>query len=43
VLRLSLPNGWLAETTVRNAPRQLARLFRTSVSAPRAPRALQAA
>jgi linoleoyl-CoA desaturase len=43
VLRLSLPNGWLAETTARNAPRQLAKLFRTSVSAPRAPRALQAA
>jgi linoleoyl-CoA desaturase len=26
VLRLSLPNGWLAETTVTNAPWQLARL-----------------
>jgi fatty acid desaturase len=27
VLRLSLPNGWLAETTWSNAPRQIARLF----------------
>ncbi|HET6562487.1 MAG TPA: acyl-CoA desaturase [Marmoricola sp.] len=28
VLRLSLPNGWLEETTWSNAPRQVARLFR---------------
>jgi NADPH-dependent stearoyl-CoA 9-desaturase len=28
VLRLSLPNGWLEQTTLRNAPRQVARLFR---------------
>jgi linoleoyl-CoA desaturase len=27
VLRLSLPNGWLEETTLANAPRQVARLF----------------
>jgi linoleoyl-CoA desaturase len=27
VLRLSLPNGWLEETTWSNAPRQVARLF----------------
>ncbi|WP_104105359.1 acyl-CoA desaturase [Nocardioides sp. 616] len=27
VLRLSLPNGWLEETTVRNAPSQVAKLF----------------
>jgi len=27
VLRLSLPNGWLEQTTLRNAPRQIARLF----------------
>ena len=38
VLRLSLPNGWLAETTPRNAPRQIAKLFRMSVSAPPRPR-----
>ena len=30
VFRLSLPNGWLEETTLRNAPRQVARLFRAS-------------
>ncbi len=28
VVRLSLPNGWVEETTVRNAPSQLARLYR---------------
>ena len=33
VLR-SLPNDWLAETTAGNAPRQIAKLFRMSVSAP---------
>ncbi len=27
VVRLSLPNGWLEETTWRNAPRQLRKLF----------------
>ena len=37
VLRLSLPNGWLAETTPRNVPRQLAKLFRHAVIAPGAP------
>jgi fatty acid desaturase len=30
VLRLSLPNGWLAETTWATAPRQVAKLFRRS-------------
>jgi NADPH-dependent stearoyl-CoA 9-desaturase len=28
VLRLSLPNGWLEETTLRTAPRRIAGLFR---------------
>jgi fatty acid desaturase len=37
VLRLSLPNGWLAETTVANAPRQLAKLYRMAVAPPPAP------
>ncbi len=36
VLRLSLPNGWLEETTLANAPRQLAKLFRKPRTAPRA-------
>jgi fatty acid desaturase len=43
VLRLSLPNGWLAETTPRNAPRQIAKLFAMSVGGRPAPRALQPA
>jgi NADPH-dependent stearoyl-CoA 9-desaturase len=29
VLRLSLPNDWMAHTTLRNAPRRIAQLFRT--------------
>ncbi len=40
VFRLSLPNGWLDETTWRNAPRQVAKLFRRSAPAP-APTALE--
>ena len=32
VLRLSLPNGWLAETTVTNAPQQLWRLSRLATA-----------
>ena len=36
VLRLSLPNGWLEETTLTNAPRQVAKLFRSrTTSSPR--------
>jgi linoleoyl-CoA desaturase len=30
VFRLSLPNGWLEKTTVRNAPSQLVKLYRMS-------------
>jgi NADPH-dependent stearoyl-CoA 9-desaturase len=30
VVRLSLPNGWLEETTWSNAPRQVAKLFRSA-------------
>ena len=40
VLRLSLPNGWLEDTTFRNAPRQVAKLFRGSTE--RTPRPAQA-
>jgi fatty acid desaturase len=36
VVRLSLPNGWLHETTVRNAPSQLRKLFRSEERPPRA-------
>ncbi len=35
VVRLSLPNGWLQETTLRNAPRQIGKLFRSEVDQPR--------
>ncbi|HET8603584.1 MAG TPA: acyl-CoA desaturase [Marmoricola sp.] len=43
VFRLSLPNGWLAQTTPRNAPRQLARLWRMTTGGPRVRRALERA
>ena len=42
VFRLSLPNGWLEQTTVRNAPAQLAKLFRMTIGGPKVRRALQA-
>ena len=35
VVRLSLPNDWWRETTARNAPSQLARLFRGETPAVR--------
>jgi fatty acid desaturase len=35
VLRLSLPNGWLQETTVGNAPQQLAKIIRMTFAEPR--------
>ncbi len=43
VVRLSLPNGWLAETRVTNAPKQLAKLYRMTVGGPKVRRALQRA
>ncbi|MFL6001606.1 MAG: fatty acid desaturase family protein [Nocardioides sp.] len=43
VVRLSLPNGWLANTTPRNAPRQLVRLYQMATGGPRVRRALQQA
>ncbi|GII23397.1 fatty acid desaturase family protein [Planosporangium mesophilum] len=41
VFRLSLPNGWLEETTVKNAPAQLVKLFRMTTGGPKVRRALQ--
>ena len=35
VVRLSLPNGWLHETRLANAPQQVAKLFRKPASRPR--------
>jgi linoleoyl-CoA desaturase len=41
--RLSLPNGWLEQTTVRNAPSQLAKLYRMTTGGKKVRRTLQAA
>ena len=43
VVRLSLPNGWLAETKPSNAPKQLAKLYKMTTGGPRVRRALQRA
>ncbi|HET6165930.1 MAG TPA: acyl-CoA desaturase [Marmoricola sp.] len=43
VVRLSLPNGWLAETKVTNAPKQLAKLYKMTTGGPKVRRALQRA
>ena len=43
VIRLSLPNGWLAETTPKNAPAQLVKLFRMTTGGAKVRRALPAA
>jgi linoleoyl-CoA desaturase len=43
VVRLSLPNGWLAETKVANAPKQLAKLYKMTTGGPKVRRALQRA
>jgi NADPH-dependent stearoyl-CoA 9-desaturase len=43
VVRLSLPNNWLADTTPKNAPKQLAKLYKMTVGGPRVRRALQRA
>jgi linoleoyl-CoA desaturase len=42
VFRLSLPNGWLAQTTPTNAPAQVAKLYRMTTGGAKARRALQA-
>jgi linoleoyl-CoA desaturase len=42
VLRLSLPNGWLEETTVTNVPAQLVTLWKMATGGAKARRALQA-
>jgi linoleoyl-CoA desaturase len=43
VIRLSLPNGWLAETTPANAPAQIVKLVRMTTGGPKVRRELQAA
>ncbi|MDP3893834.1 acyl-CoA desaturase [Nocardioides sp.] len=42
VVRLSLPNGWLATTTPANAPQQLAKLYKMTTGGPKLRRAIQA-
>jgi fatty acid desaturase len=42
VFRLSLPNGWLEETTVRNAPSQLVKLYKMSTGGKNVRRAMAA-
>ncbi|WP_203337115.1 fatty acid desaturase family protein [Nocardioides limicola] len=42
VVRLSLPNGWLATTTPKNAPMQLAKLYKMTTGGRKVRRALQA-
>ncbi|NEK60211.1 acyl-CoA desaturase [Geodermatophilus sabuli] len=41
IFRLSLPNGWLEQTTVRNLPRQLVKLYKMTTGGPKVRRALQ--
>nr|WP_246405841.1 acyl-CoA desaturase [Modestobacter versicolor] len=41
VIRLSLPNGWLAQTTPANAPAQVAKLYKMTTGGPKVRRALQ--
>src|SRR5690349_5296565 len=41
VVRLSLPNGWLEETTARNLPSQVAKLWKMTTGGPKVRRALQ--
>jgi fatty acid desaturase len=42
VVRLSLPNGWLETTTVKNAPQQLALLYKMTTGGKKVRRAAQA-
>ncbi len=42
VVRLSLPNGWLASTTPKNLPSQLAKLYKMVTGTPRERRLIQA-
>ena len=42
VVRLSLPNGWLATTNAKNAPQQLALLYKMTTGGPKVRRAAAA-
>jgi len=43
IVRLSLPNGWLADTTVKNAPTQLVKLYKMTTGGPKVRRAIELA
>ena len=42
VVRLSLPNGWLASTNKKNLPTQLGKLYKMATGTPRERRLIQA-
>jgi linoleoyl-CoA desaturase len=42
VIRLSLPNGWLASTTPKNAPKRVAQLYKMSTGGRKVRKAIQA-
>ena len=42
IVRLSLPNGWLADTTPANAPAQLVKLYKMTTGGPKVRRAIEA-
>ena len=42
MVRLSLPNGWLATTNAKNLPSQLGKLYKMVTGTPRERRLIQA-
>jgi len=42
IVRLSLPNGWLAETNLKNAPEQFTKLYKMTTGGPKVRRAIEA-
>ena len=42
IVRLSLPNGWLDDTNAKNAPQQLAKLWKMTTGGPKVRRAIEA-
>ena len=42
VVRLSLPNGWLADTNAKTLPTQLVKLYKMTTGGPKVRRAIEA-
>jgi len=42
IVRLSLPNGWMADTNAKNAPQQLVKLYKMTTGGPKVRRAIEA-